>query len=163
MVYDGASLRGYVNGVLDGTTAASGTVQATDYPLRIGAYAPVNGTASKSYFPGRIDELTFYSRALSASEIVAIYNAGHTGKCGLAPSIQTPPQSQTIQCSSNASFSVTATGMSPLVYRWCFGPNPIPGATNTLLTLTNVGFAQAGNYSVIITMPTAAPPAVRRC
>ena len=55
MVYDGASLRGYVNGALDGTIAASGTVQATDYPLRIGAYAPVNGTHGKAYLQGRID------------------------------------------------------------------------------------------------------------
>ena len=41
--------------------------------------------------------------------------------------------------------------MSPLAYQWYFGSNSIPGATNTLLTLTNVGFAQAGNYSVVIT------------
>ena len=38
-----------------------------------------------------------------------------------------------------------------MAYQWCFGTNSIPGATNTLLTLTNVGFAQAGNYSVVIT------------
>jgi len=62
-----------------------------------------------------------------------------------------PPQSQTVQCSSNVNFSVTATGMSPLAYQWYFGSNSIAGATNTLLTLTNACFAQAGNYSVVVT------------
>jgi hypothetical protein len=80
MVYDGSSLRGYVNGLLDGTAAASGTVQATDYPLRIGAYAPVNGTESKAYLAGRVDELSFYGQALPAAEIQAIYQAGSAGK-----------------------------------------------------------------------------------
>jgi Concanavalin A-like lectin/glucanases superfamily/Pro-kumamolisin, activation domain/Reelin subrepeat B/Immunoglobulin domain/HYR domain/Viral BACON domain len=151
MVYDGSSVRVYLNGLLDGSAGASGAVQASDYALRIGAYAPVNGTANKSYLLGRIDELSLYGRALSAAEIQAVYNAGSAGKCGLAPSIQTPPQSQTIQYSSNAMFSVTAAGLSPLAYRWYFGSNPIAGASNALLTVTNAGFAQAGSYSVVVT------------
>jgi hypothetical protein len=32
-------------------------------------------------FPGLIDEVGFYQRALSGSEIAAIYNAGSAGKC----------------------------------------------------------------------------------
>ena len=56
--YDGSSLRGYVNGVLDGTKLISGSLRTTDYALRIGAYAPVNGTVSKDFFSGRIDELS---------------------------------------------------------------------------------------------------------
>jgi len=151
MVYDGGNLRGYVNGGLDGTIAASGTVQATDYPLRIGAYAPINGTSSKAYLPGRVDELSFYSRALSASEIAAIYNAGSAGKCGLAPAVQAPPQSQTNELSSTLAFSVVATGMSPLTYQWYFGSNPRPGETNSTLLVTNIRFANAGSYSVVIT------------
>ena len=38
-----------------------------------------------------------------------------------------------------------------MAYQWYFGSSLKPGATNTLLTVTNVGFAQAGSYSVIIT------------
>jgi hypothetical protein len=33
------------------------------------------------YFPGLIDEPTIYNRALSATEISAIYAAGCAGKC----------------------------------------------------------------------------------
>jgi hypothetical protein len=44
MVYDGIALKGYVNGVLDGSISAPGDFQTTVSDLRIGAYAPVNGT-----------------------------------------------------------------------------------------------------------------------
>jgi hypothetical protein len=108
------------------------------------------GSPSNLY-RGLMDEVSLYNRALGAAEIQAVYNAGHAGKCGLAPSIQTPPSSRTVECSSNVTFAVTAAGLPPLAYRWCFGPNSIPEATNTLLTLTNVGFAEAGNYSVVVT------------
>ena len=80
MVYDGASLTGYVNGTNDNSIALTGAVQVTSYPLRIGAYAPVNGSNSKCFFPGKIDELTLYSRALASAEILSIYNSGAAGK-----------------------------------------------------------------------------------
>jgi hypothetical protein len=74
MVYDGKTLCGYVNGVLDGSKSVSGTLQATDNPLRIGAYAPVNGGQGGSFcLQGQIGEVAIYNRALSASEIQAIY------------------------------------------------------------------------------------------
>ncbi len=37
------------------------------------------------YFNGLIDELTYYSRALTASEVQGLYNAGAAGKCVLPP------------------------------------------------------------------------------
>ncbi|TLY30039.1 MAG: LamG domain-containing protein [Ignavibacteria bacterium] len=48
--------------------------------LSIGAYlyAP---SSTWNYFPGRIDEVSFYHRALSGDEIASIYNAGSAGKC----------------------------------------------------------------------------------
>ena len=74
MVYDGTSLRGYVNGRLDGTHAVSGAVQATDYSLRIGVYAPINATGGdKLSLSGKIDEVSLYTRALSAKEVKAVW------------------------------------------------------------------------------------------
>ena len=75
MVYDGANLKGYVNGELDGSQPARGPVQATDESFKIGAYAPVNGGQTKAFWTGQIDELTLYNRALSDSEIKDIYTA----------------------------------------------------------------------------------------
>lgn len=71
MVYSGTNIQGYVNGAADGSKVVSGALLATDNPLRIGAYASVFPPA---FFPGRIDELALYDRALSAEEIQRIYN-----------------------------------------------------------------------------------------
>ena len=76
MVYDGESIRGYVNGALDGKQTVSGELQATDNSLKIGSYAPVNGTMSKCFFAGEIDEVALFNRALPADEINTIYKSG---------------------------------------------------------------------------------------
>jgi hypothetical protein len=75
MVYDGANLKGYVNGELDGSQPARGPVQATDESFKIGAYAPVNGGQTKAFWTGQIDELALYNRALSDLEIKDSYTA----------------------------------------------------------------------------------------
>ena len=56
----------------------------------------------------------------------------------LPPTITVPPSAQTVQCGSNAAFSVTATGTPPLNYQWTLDSVPLAGATNTGLSLTNV-------------------------
>ncbi len=153
MVYDGTSLRGYVNGVLDGVMNISGPVRATDYALRIGAYAPVNGTASKNFFPGQIDELSVYNRALSSNEIATIYNAGVAGKNAqpIAPAFASQPTDQTVLTGGTATFSVIMSGTSPMIYQWSFNGTNVLGATNATLILVNVQLADSGNYAVLVT------------
>jgi hypothetical protein len=56
----------------------------------------------------------------------------------LPPTITVPPAAQTIQCGSNASFSVIATGTVPLKYQWSLDGAALTAATNTSLLLTNV-------------------------
>lgn len=64
--------------------------------------------------------------------------------------IQTPPANQTVQCSSNAIFSVAASGAA-LSYQWYLGGGPIFGATNSTLNLGAVSVAQSGgNYTVVV-------------
>jgi hypothetical protein len=68
------------------------------------------------------------------------------------PSIAMQPQSQTVGCGSNATFSVAATGNPPPAYQWLFnGSNSISGATGANLTLTNVPVTSAGGYSCLVT------------
>ena len=143
VVRNGTTFTVYRNGVAIGSQSSGVNIPNPNAPLTI-------GMAEGYYFNGLLDEVSIYRRNLSASEIAAIYDAGSAGKCGLAPYIQSPPQSQVVECSSNATFSVTASGLPPLSYCWYFGANPIPGATNGVLTLTNVGFAAAGSYSVTV-------------
>ena len=62
------------------------------------------------------------------------------------------PQSTSVLQGANATFSVTATGTTPLGYQWFFnGTNSITGATSASLTRTNVQATNAGNYSVTVT------------
>jgi hypothetical protein len=112
-----------------------------------------SGPFAPSYYNGLEDEVSLYNRALSSNEIAAIYNAGSAGKCSspVGPIITMQPTNQAVFAGSNATFSVTASGTSPLSYQWSLNTTNIVGATNATLTLTNVQFSQAGSYAVTIT------------
>jgi hypothetical protein len=78
--YDGSTAKIYVNGVLDNSVPKTGTILAsTAGPLFIGQN--VAGFGSVEFFNGFIDEVSLYNRALSDTEIQAIVNTGHAGKC----------------------------------------------------------------------------------
>jgi uncharacterized repeat protein (TIGR01451 family) len=67
------------------------------------------------------------------------------------PIITVQPQSLSVTNGNNATLSVTATGTLPLRYQWSFGGNPLAGATNATLVITNAQLAQSGDYAVRIT------------
>lgn len=99
-------------------------------------------------FRGRIDELSVYSRALSATEILAIYAGGSFGKCALPPVILTQPANQSVFVGDAATFTVTVAGTPPFTYQWTWNGTNISASTSASLTLTNVQLDQAGSYSV---------------
>jgi Concanavalin A-like lectin/glucanases superfamily/FG-GAP-like repeat len=76
MTHNGAKLRLYVNGVLDGVLDAVGDVVPTSNPVGIGGNA-----VADVFFPGIIDEAQIFSRALTDAEMLAIYQAGAAGQC----------------------------------------------------------------------------------
>ncbi len=63
------------------------------------------------------------------------------------------PTNQTVKVGSTVSFSATVTGSLPLYYQWYLTAtnNPLAGATNSTLTLTNVQLANAGVYFMMVT------------
>ena len=67
----------YVDGVSYPAPSSYTSVFNFDTDVAIGA----RGDNLAGSFLGSIDELSVYNRALSQSEIQAIYNAGSTGKC----------------------------------------------------------------------------------
>jgi len=83
ITYNGSNIITYKNGgASTNSQSGSGNVDNTTYrnALRIGARnAP--GAAS-SFFPGLIDDVRIYNRALSATEIQALYKSG-AGRIGL--------------------------------------------------------------------------------
>ena len=69
----------------------------------------------------------------------------------IAPSIITPPSSQTVTQGYNAPFNVSADGTLPLAYQWFFNTNTaLSGATGATLTITNAQTTNAGAYTVRI-------------
>jgi hypothetical protein len=144
----------YLNGTpVVQTNLGSFTVQTTFTNLLIGGHTTYGSEANPSEkFAGKMDELSLYSRALSGSEISALYNASSAGKCYTpsAPLIVTQPNSVTVTVNGTASFNVTAQGTAPLFYQWrCNGTN-LTGANGASLILSNVPPAFAGNYSVVV-------------
>jgi hypothetical protein len=61
--------------------------------------------------------------------------------------IKTQPTSRTVATGGKVVFSAKATGTKPITYQWYLDGNPIEGATNSKLTLLNVGQANAGTYA----------------
>jgi hypothetical protein len=70
--YDGTTASLYVNGNLAATTAVTYASNATA-PLGIGAWN--NSGTWQQYFPGRIDEVAVYKRALSLARVQMHYSA----------------------------------------------------------------------------------------
>jgi hypothetical protein len=86
MVFDGTKgsdadrLRLFFNGVQQQLTfngAINATIPDNTYPVTIGADGDLD---SSTFFPGSIDEVRIYNRALSPQEIKRLYNMGATFK-----------------------------------------------------------------------------------
>ena len=145
----------YVNGVKVRTGITS--TETAVYPSKnLGnSYASADGYQFDTYGPynGLLDEVSIYNRALSQDEILAIYNAGSSGKCPPPPTIITQPTNQILLPDGTAVFNVIAGGGAPLSYQWSFDGTNVANATNATLTLTDVQLNDAGSYSVTITNP----------
>jgi len=77
--------------------------------------------------------------------------------------IVAPPEPASVPAGMAAAFRVVATGSEPLFYQWFHGGNPLPGATNAVLTLPAVQSVDAGPYQVRVHNATneVASPEVR--
>ena len=94
--FEGGTYRFYINGQLIATNSGQALGPTNNAPLEIG------GSGSCEHFGGLLDEVSIYNRALSASEIAAIYNAGSAGKC------VSPPRGATASAVLSYGFVVAA-------------------------------------------------------
>jgi hypothetical protein len=157
ITYDGANIRGFLNGELLGSVPASGIVlNSANAGIRTAiGNEPGGSSVQPSGFgwEGLIDELSVYSRALSPAEISAIASAGGIGRCK-PPVILQQPQRMTTAPGVTCALEVTATGTAPLTYQWrrdgvnLSDGGRITGATSSVLTIANAQTNDAGAYSV---------------
>ena len=67
------------------------------------------------------------------------------------PTITTQPKSQTVNEGSSVTFSVVASGTTPLSYQWYKGSTKITGATSASYKISSVKTSDAGSYKVTVT------------
>lgn len=72
-VWDGSVMRLYLNTSVTSTATQTGSTKMTGDPLTIGAH--YNSLTDRN-FPGRIDEVKIFNRALSTNEVYQLYNEG---------------------------------------------------------------------------------------
>ena len=69
--YDGTSVKIYVNGSLENSATYSATPGTTNQPLVIGRWY---GNYNDYYTDGKIDQVRIFNKAISATEVTALYN-----------------------------------------------------------------------------------------
>jgi hypothetical protein len=152
--WDSTALRLYINGALDQQATPGIVPWDSGCNSEIGGIYHPSGSciATGQYFNGLIDETTYYSQALSATDVQSLYNAGSAGKCWPDPAILEQPQpvAQSASPGGTATFTVVATGTAPLSYQWYRSSSAIPGASNSALTLNNLSLFDAGSYNVVV-------------
>ncbi len=70
MVADGSTIYNYVDGVLEASTAYTGSVRSVTNPFVVGTYNQLIN--SNHYLNGRIDDVRAFDRALTTTEITAL-------------------------------------------------------------------------------------------
>jgi hypothetical protein len=103
-------------------------------------------TASPNHYrdslKGAIDDVRIYNRALSATEVEALYASEATVQ------FTSQPQSQTVSQDSTVTFSVSATGQGLLSYQWQKDGVDIPDATGSSFDIASAKPWHIGSYSV---------------
>jgi hypothetical protein len=145
-VDNNGAARLYVDGVLE--TNDFSYTRGTLTP-NIASLGGILRTTPSSWFAGMIDDTVLYRRALSGSEVQTVMLCGPTAT-GTPPGVTQDPQSSTNNAGGSATFSASASGTAILTYQWFFGASPVSGATNSSLSLNNLGLGDAGGYSVTI-------------
>jgi len=143
-VYD-QSDTGYIRVYIDGTSSGFQTNSAAwswppDQQIELGLSHDIYWFGLE----GALDEVRFYNRPLSASEVAMI----------APPSFHfdIKPASQTVFVGDDVTF--TALANMPATYQWRFSGTDLLGSTNTTLVLTNVQAAQAGPYTIVASNST---------
>jgi len=108
----------------------------------------LSGYTSGDVMIGYFDPYT--SIANPAADNFAIFDNVRVMVGVVAPIITNQPVSLTITQGNNATFTVSASGTSPLNYQWRFNSIDIPGANDSSYTRLAAQTNDAGTYSVVV-------------
>ena len=147
-----SGLRCYVNGQFGGNVYGN-FGRNPSAPLLIG------GIGGSINYPlkGSVDEVAFYTHALSQAQIQTHYNAA-VYPTPTAPVFTFQPASQALVVGQSTTLSALAQGTSPITYQWYMNGTALTGQTANTLALNNVTFAQFGAYQLLASNSVAATP-----
>lgn len=138
---------------IDGTNAATVTItngagitNNPTVPMTIGARSttPGAGGSFDQQFVGYVNDVAVFNYALTSNQIAAEYY-----QSGVAPQITLAFTTTNVSYGATVTIPATAHGTSPVGYQWLDGNNgnnPIPGATNTTLVVSNI--TSSDSYSL---------------
>lgn len=142
------------NGLLQSSHPYSHVNQAFGGTTLIGDDS--NNTDGSRTFNGTIDDVSVFTRALSKSDLVALYTAALGAPASYPPVIAKSPDTLMLYVGQTARFHVVAGGTDPLTYKWFKGATQltdggkISGATTDTLVITGVDVADSEVYTVTV-------------
>ncbi len=104
--YDGATIKLYIDGTLEGSMPWTGTIATNSTALGIGAQSD-----NTRWLDGDLDDVRLYNRALSAVEILALAAPGNSAPVAQAGALSTP-----INTVGNGTLVATDADSDPLTY-----------------------------------------------
>ena len=151
VAFDGVAgfIRMYVNGQLMASAAAPTSLLPNAHEVSIGN-RPSTADVYNFPFTGQIDDVRIYTRALTATDVQALY-----AQAPVLPVVfYTQPMGSARWVGDTFLLSATADGTPPLTYQWQKGGTNVPGATASSLLFTNLQLTDAGNYSLQVSNAT---------
>jgi hypothetical protein len=129
--YDGVKMRVYIDGVKSDSLEADITSISSNSSFIFGHD---NSWASNNYFEGKLDDIGIWNRALTESEVTALFNANIC--------------IEKISVTDTLIISVNRTGFSPISFENTLKVYPNP--TKDKITIDNGNLSKMNGYSVKI-------------
>ena len=148
----------YIDGALADSRAmfASGiNLDGASLPLNLGQDGTGTGTRGRWNAGAQMDDFALWRRALTATDVTAIYSAGTNGYAlayaETAPVITNFPASFTLSAGSNLSLTVSVISATPPAYQWRLNGTNLTGATSATYLKIAPAATNFGSYDVIVT------------
>lgn len=141
--YDGTTVKGYTNGVLN-KSITLGPLSTAAAKLSVGSAR----AATADPFKGYIADVRVHTGVLSATDVANNYSQGIYSSLPVITGLT----NQTVQVGGTLALNPTVTGFPAPVFQWRTNGVAIPNQTNATLTVTNIQSGQNGyTYSLVAT------------
>ena len=132
--------------------SGTGTLSYQWYKGAVGSGSAISGATSASYTISPVaaaDAGTYYVIVTNSAGSDTSAAATLTVNA-VAPGITGQPSSQTVDVGASASFTVVASGTSPLAYQWYKGSSALDAGTAATYSIASAATSHAGSYYVVV-------------